>query len=228
MKQKYLFIASMALAGCGSMSESNKYWIQYKDIDQSVKEVSFWSREQFHSPSDVKGTVYQRDNLTHLATSTPLGEIYHIYDVNHIPMNVIFLDTKTQRSLNPQNAQDMAQLSKATQFDFYEFGKGRIAHAVFSAKAGLCQDFKSKRGVALKMATNYYTDDSYKGYYVSVIHAIIRHNGQHTDFAYTPAFSIADTKALAMTQALEKQDGERVAQMNLKEKVTLLTNIVCQ
>ncbi|WMS37251.1 hypothetical protein [Pasteurella multocida] len=78
------------------------------------------------------------------------------------------------------------------------------------------------------MATNYYTDDSYKGYYVSVIHAIIRHNGKHTDFAYTPAFSIADTKALAMTQALEKQDGERVAQMNLKEKVTLLTNIVCQ
>lgn len=58
MKQKYLFIASMALVGCGSMSESNKYWIQYKDIDQSVKEVSFWSREQFHSPSDVKGTVY--------------------------------------------------------------------------------------------------------------------------------------------------------------------------
>ncbi|EGP04888.1 hypothetical protein GEW_09187 [Pasteurella multocida subsp. gallicida str. Anand1_poultry] len=94
MKQKYLFIASMALAGCGSMSESNKYWIQYKDIDQSVKEVSFWSREPFHSPSDVKGTVYQRDNLTHLATSTPLGEIYHIYDANHIPMNVIFLDTK--------------------------------------------------------------------------------------------------------------------------------------
>ncbi|HHT7857042.1 hypothetical protein [Pasteurella multocida] len=228
MKQKFIFITSMALVGCtGLLEGDDEPWVKYKDIDASVKAVRFTVQERVGLQSDSKGIVYQREYFD-FDKSTLLGKVYHIYDANQTPMQVIFLDSKKKRSLNPKNEQDMMKLGKATQFDFYEFGKGRIAHVVFSAKTGLCQDFKSKRGVALKMATNYYTDEKYKGYYTSFIHAVIRQNGQHTDFTYSPDFSIEEAQTRTVVQASEKQDGEKLAQINLKEKVTLLSNIVCQ
>ena len=38
---------------------------------------------------------------------------------------------------------------------FYDFGHGRIGHAVFTAPNGICQDMKHGKGVSYKLVTNY-------------------------------------------------------------------------
>ena len=122
--------------------------------------------------------------------------------------------------------QDMAQLSKATQFDFYEFGKGRIAHAVFSAKTGLCQDFKSKRGVALKWRQITIPMPAIKAITSALFMPLSDTMGNIPISLIHRRFRLP-TRSACYDQALEKQDGERVAQMNLKEK-SVIDEYCCQ
>ncbi|TCP95092.1 hypothetical protein EDC44_11142 [Cricetibacter osteomyelitidis] len=214
--------ATFALTACSGLGLNGEDQIErpYKDIDGSVKFISFTKMETAYGSNDKKSVQGRAIK----SNGDILGYIYYIFDANGQAMNTLFL--KNQASLNPHNIEDMQKLAKAKIFNFYEFGKGRLAHAQYIAKNSLCSDFKSQNGIQLNIATNYYLD--FTNYYTSFISAKISKNSQPTGLSYRPDFTVSDPKILAQIQAQEQSNGQKLAESNLFEKISVLTNIVCR
>lgn len=214
------------LSACTFNSNPPLEFLSYQEIDGKIEKIRFMQKISSDN-SSVKGSAYQQTFFGDIPTSKEIGDIYHIYDANGQPMNVIFLmDGKT--SINPKNNEQIKALAKATKFDFYEFGKGRIAHAQFSAKKSICQDFKHKSGLAFKMATSYYLmPNQPNDFYASLISAHLKSNSEVVNFKYEPRYQINETKLLNTVKMEEKDQGEKAARLNLQEKYSLLTNIIC-
>ncbi|HGO5823183.1 TPA: hypothetical protein ACK3JW_000847 [Mannheimia haemolytica] len=229
MLKEVISLSTLAtlLSACSFNSNPALEFLPYQEIDGKVEKIRFMQTVSNSSEEAVKGSAYQQSFFGEVPTSKEIGNIYHIYDANGQPMNVIFLMNE-KTSINPKNEEQIKTLAKANKFDFYEFGKGRIAHAQFSGKKSICQDFKSKYGIALKIATSYYlTPNQPNEFYASLISAHLKSNSEVTNFSYVPKYQINDTKVLNEVKMQEKNHGEKVAHLNLQEKYSLLKNIIC-
>lgn len=216
---------SIFLSACSFNPNPPLEFLPYLEIDGKVEKIRFM-RTISSNNNDVKGSAYKQSFFGDLPTSKEIGNIYHIYDANGQPINVIFL-MDNKNSINPKNNEQIKALAKAKMFDFYEFGKGRIAHAQFSAKKSICQDFKSKSGIKFTMATSYYLNPLKNDFYASLISADLKSNSEVVNFSYRPIYQIDNKTLLNQVEKEEKNNGEKIARLNLQEKYSLLTNLVC-
>lgn len=232
MKKKNLLILSIALSlsACTlselGLGDESPNWRPYKDIDQSTQYIAFTSSTTAYFEShpkkirqDVIGRAYKKGKLD---SKDPIGYLFNIYDANGVSMATHF-STPTDKSLNPHQTEDTKKLAKAKKIDFYEFGKGRLAHAEFSAVKGMCEDFNGKNGVKIKMATNYYQD--YDNYYTSLLSANMSHK-EIKDMNYQPIIT-GDKSFINKINQQESKSGKELAYANLKEKSTIFVNIIC-
>ncbi|MCS4533903.1 hypothetical protein [Neisseria montereyensis] len=231
MLRKFVFgLGLLALASCSSMSgntgKDKMTWLIYKDIDKSMQAISFERKPSANNGQtdplyNSHGTALKR-NGTDNDYST-LGDLYYLVDNDGTKMSALFL--LGNESLNPRNKEDMRKLAQSKQFDFYEFGKGRTAHAQYSAKDNICKSFRSRQGVNVEMATSYYVGDNYANFYTSFISGNISRRDVKVN-NYTHSFSNRETQE-GLKETAEKY-GRNLARRNLIEKATLLINVVCQ
>ena len=227
MKKTYFLTALLVLfglTGCAAKKQELA-WLPYQALDGSTQAIGFMQISDAWGQKTAKqGTALQKVNFGDIETYQELGEIYYIYDVNQQPMRVMLLNGK--QSVNPHDPDALNILSQSQRLDFYEFGKGRIGHAQFTANSRLCADFASKKGVNLRMVTNYYATENQ--YFSSLITAKIFRDIKPQNAGYKASFFIDDKALLAQIQKEEQQHGKRLAIENLMEKVSLLAGVVCQ
>ncbi|MFZ7223098.1 hypothetical protein [Avibacterium avium] len=218
-----------ALSGCATQNDVP--WRPYKDIDGKIKEVSFTSiipSSEINKPwnerdlTQFQGYAEQRENNTTYA----LGDLSFLFTGNNHGMAIIF--KIGNRSLNPHKKQDIAQLSKASSFDFYEFGAYRLTHAKFTAPNGICKDFQGKQGVKLVMASNYYPQNSFTDFYTALINTKVQYNAPPKEVGYTPSFTGNTPDLQQEIKDVEKTKGRNLALANVKEKASILFNIICK
>ncbi|SEQ61097.1 hypothetical protein [Basfia succiniciproducens] len=228
-------ISGVFLTACGSSSKSGNdlKYIAYQDLNGKTQQVAFLKTLSTENNADPKtsisGEALQKANFGNLDTHQKIGDIYTIYDAQANPMNVIFVIPSRGKSFSPHKVDDMAQLAKEKSFDFYEFGKARIAHSQFSAKSAICRDYKAKSGVNVKIATTYYLDSGGENYLATLVGAqASRKNGEIRKFTYSPSFNIDNKKLQEQIQQEVSSHGEKVAKSNVIEKLSVLENIVCR
>ena len=233
MKTKNLLLLGtvLSLTACSTselgLDNGSPDWRPYKDIDQSTQYISFISTETAYEQShpnetraDSVGRAYRKSAKDH---EDLIGNLYYIYDA-HANNMAIYFGTENTKSLNPHQKEDIKKLAKAKKIDFYEFGKGRLAHAEFTANKSMCADFNGKNGVKVKMASNYYQD--YNNYYTSLLSATIsKHDIK--DVNYKPLVT-GSQSFIAESNKHEAKHGQQLGLANLKEKATLFTNIICR
>ncbi|WP_109078978.1 hypothetical protein [Aggregatibacter kilianii] len=233
MKKKTLLLLGtvLSLTACSmselGLSDDSPNWRPYKDIDQSTQYISFVSTTTAYAQShpnetrtDSVGRAYRKGAQ---GVEDLIGNLYYIYDA-HVNSMAIYFGTENANSLSPHQKEDVNKLAKAKKIDFYEFGKGRLAHAEFTAKKSMCTDFNGKNGVKVKMATNYYQD--YDNYYTILLSATISKQ-DIKDMNYKPLVT-GSSAFVAESKKHEAKQGQQLALANLKEKATIFTNIICR
>lgn len=222
-----------ALSGCVSGNDfANLDWRPFKDIDGSIQEIGFysWKVQTFQHGKTVERDAhmaYLAQPFGELKAKKALGEMYPLGRANeNSAMATIFL--LDGQSVNIYDEQNIKKLAQATTFDFYEFGGMRLSHAKFSAKKAICQDFKSKTGVNLLMTTNYYPENSFTDFYTALIDVQLRHNIAPTEIGYTPSFTGNNPQLQTVIKEQEQKRGKNMAVANIKEKASLLFNIICK
>ena len=203
-----------ALSGCVSGNDfANLDWRPFKDIDGSIQEIGFysWKVQTFQHGKTVERDAhmaYLAQPFGELKAKKALGEMYPLGRANeNSAMATIFL--LDGQSVNIYDEQNIKKLAQATTFDFYEFGGMRLSHAKFSAKKAICQDFK-------------------RDFYTALINVTLRHNSAPTEIGYTPSFTGNNEKLQTMIKAQEQKWGKNMAVANIKEKASLLFNIICK
>ena len=155
-----LFAAVTACAqatdGSWSALQDTKTGVQsrpYYEFGNVVQKISF--KKTGNPENGLKKpvlTVYRQGKL--------LGEAYNLEASHGSPLlPTLFL--VNGKSLNVNDGNDRKQLASAKRIDFYDFGHGRIGHAVFTAPNGICQDMKHGKGVSYKLVTNYVNFQDY-------------------------------------------------------------------
>ncbi|WP_439257752.1 hypothetical protein [Lonepinella sp. BR2271] len=232
VKLSIVALCSAFLIGCASDSEKVQ-WRPYKDIDGSIKEVSFITLKEQTVDKSKKYEPIER-HFANLAmpfgdkkTFKRLGEIFPLGRVNeNYSMATIFL--MNDKSFNIHQDESVQTLSKAKEFEFYEFGGMRLSHAKFTAKTEICQDFNGKNGVNLLMTTNYYPQNSFTDFYTALIEVNLQRKQPPQEIGYNASFTGSDTKLQAMMKQEEQQHGKDTAVANMQEKASILFNIICK
>ncbi len=222
-----------ALSGCAARDNfENLTWRPFKDIDGSIQEVGFYSWKVLDS-NNGKSTerdaymAYLAQPFGKLKAKKELGEMYPLGRANEDSATAtIFL--LNGKSVNIYDEQNIKALGQANNFDFYEFGGMRLSHAKFSAKKAICQDFKGKTGVELLMTTNYYPENSFTDFYTALIDVKLRHSVAPTEIGYTPSFTGHNEKLQKEIKAQEQKLGKNIVINNIKEKASILFNIICK
>lgn len=232
LKSTLIISSVIALTGCADLLDTSKdsfNWTPYSDIDGSTQYVDFFQRvisENEANKLDVaRGTAIQKTQFGNLGTYKTIGDLYASIDDDGYAMGTVFL--VGNKSLNPYSNDDINALSKSKEFDFYEFGKGRVGHAKFSAKKQVCQDFKKKNGINVIVATNYYDKEDRQSYYSSLIKAEIN-NKEIRLKDYKPTFTSNNEDKLKIMKQSEAKYGSKVAKDNLYEKASILINKICK
>lgn len=218
-----------AVAGCAS-SSSEIEWRPYKDIDGSIQHMSFQILEQVSLQNQQKQIIYRAykaERFGDIQLQKHLGDISALAK-NHqnYAMAAIFLLHGKSIDLADQTA--ISQLAQAKQFDLYEFGQFRLSHAQFQAKNAICQDFNGKNGVDLIMTGNYYPQNSFTDFATSLINVNLQAQSPPQQIGYTPSFSGQDAALQQLLRDDEKKMGKKIALANVKEKGSLLFNIICK
>ena len=195
----------------------------YVDLDSQIKSISF-EKIAGASDSDMKKPV-----LKARRGSKILGEIYQQEFSGNRLIPVMYLHN--EKSMNPSNEQDLKKLANAKTFEYYEFGQGRLSHAVFTAKNGICQDFKTQQGVHFNMSSNYYdlekntsSVDNYLTYQL---------NGMYAKDTFSideySAGVISEDKAFVekYTDSI-KQNGDKLPNANAAEKGRMIEQVICR
>ncbi len=195
----------------------------YVDLDSQIKSISF-EKIAGASDSDMKKPV-----LKARQGSKILGEIYQQEFSGNRLIPVMYLHNG--KSMNPSNEQDLKKLANAKKFEYYEFGQGRLSHAVFTTKNGICQDFKTQQGVHFNMSSNYYdleknisSVDNYLTYQLNGMYA----KGTFSIDEYS-AGVISEDKAFVekYTDSI-KQNGDKLPNANAAEKGRMIEQVICR
>lgn len=216
------------LTGCGVLSEGEPFtWRPYKDLDGSTHYMTFTEVYRVADEANRHYVAYRAKNVGNLKTRETLGTMYPLRSggIEDGKMQAIFL--LGDSSLNPHSPDDMAILQKAKTFDFYEFGNMRLGQVRYQAKSGICADFKSKEGVDLHIATNYYPNNSFTDYVTTTIKVKLNDKEVLDKISYSVDFSGDNAHLQKAMREQEKEHGRAVAVRNFSEKASVLANIVC-
>ncbi|MDO4430170.1 MAG: hypothetical protein Q4B95_02575 [Lonepinella koalarum] len=237
MKPSQIFKISViltALSGCSSQQADfgNPDWRPFKDIDGKIQEITFftWKSIQSEGGRTIEREIpraYLAKPFGNLKVKEELGEMYPLGKINdQSAMGTIFLlDGKSQ---NIYKKESVELLSKAKQFEFYEFGGMRLSHAKFSAKNGICQDFNGKNGVDLLMTTNYYPQNSFTDFYTALINVTLHRAKSPKEVGYRADFTGNNETLQAAMKAEEKKNSQKLVALNVQEKASLLFNMICK
>lgn len=231
-KLSVMILLSSLLIGCANDAKQLN-WRPYKDIDGAVKEVSFVTLTEQHTDKSQESQPTER-HFANLAipfgetkTVKRLGEIFPLGQLNnHYAIATIFL--VNDKSLNIYQAEDVQTLAKAKDFDFYEFGGMRLSHAKFTANSEICKDFNGKNGVNLLMTTNYYPQNSFTDFYTALLDVNLQSKQTPQEIGYNASFTGSDAKLQQRMKQDEQQQGKALAVANVKEKASILFNIICK
>lgn len=226
-----LFAAVTACAqttgGDWSALQDTKTGVQsrpYYEFGNVVQKISF---KQTGNPANgLKKpvlTVYRQGKL--------LGEVYNL-EGPLLP--TLFL--VNGKSLNINDGNDRKLLAAAKRIDFYDFGRGRIGHAVFTAPNGICQDMKHGKGVSYKLITNYIDFPDYpspENILIITAQGKYEQDGFMLDSTESRVTSANKGFARKMSEALKSKNGPETRQVNMAnaasaEKGRLLADYVCR
>lgn len=140
------------------------------------------------------------------------------------------------KSLNVNDGNDKKQLASAKRIDFYDFGHGRIGHAVFTAPNGICQDMKHGKGVSYKLVTNYIDFPDYPSpENILIITAQGKYLQDEFILDSTASRVTSANKEFARKygEALKSKNGPETRHVNMAnaasaEKGRLLADYICQ
>lgn len=140
------------------------------------------------------------------------------------------------KSLNVNDGNDKKQLASAKRIDFYDFGHGRIGHAVFTAPNGICQDMKHGKGVAYKLVTNYVNFPDYpspENILIITAQGKYEQDGFILDATESRVTSANKEFAKKYGEALKSKNGPETRHVNMAnaasaEKGRLLADYICQ
>ncbi|MCK3657673.1 hypothetical protein A4G18_02845 [Pasteurellaceae bacterium Pebbles2] len=221
--------AVLELAGCAT--QSTPEWRPYKDIDGKIKQVAFtqlMAADEMEHPEKMPDLKIFHGSARSKSGNeiSKLGNLIYLINGDKVAMAAIF--NVAGKSFNPQNAEFINPIAKAKSFDFYEFGLFRLSHAKFTAKTEICQDFNSKNGVDLLMTTNYYPENSFTDFYTALINVKLHRNNPPKEIGYTPSFTGQDERLQTELKSNEQKNGKQLATANIKEKASILFNIICK
>lgn len=172
-------------------------------------------------------TVYRQGKL--------LGEAYNLEASHGSPLlPTLFL--VNGKSLNVNDGNDKKQLASAKRIDFYDFGHGRIGHAVFTAPNGICQDMKHGKGVSYKLVTNYVNFPDYpspENILIITAQGKYEQDGFILDSTESRVTSANKEFARKYGEALKSKNGPETRHVNMAnaasaEKGRLLADYICQ
>lgn len=228
MKKRFIITCScLFLASCGLLSEEEPQWVTYKDINNQEKEITAFNTKQISWNNDKRNEanyleIHQRQGATYQI----LGAAYPLKQQDGSSMYTLFL--YKNRSFNPNKPSDMKELKTANTFDFYEFGKLRISQVHFSSNHGICQDFKSKQGVNMKLSTNYYSHNNTVDFYTNLIQVGISNSQLTTEIDFLAFLTLTNKKIESQLKQEVAENGLTLAKANIREKASLLFMICNQ
>jgi len=231
MKTSNILTMGLILTALSACSINNKpEWRPYKDIDGSIRHISFleWETWTFVDGKQQKRRVIEvskSQNFGDVKVRVPLGNLQALRTAENNFMGVLFIHNT--KDLNIHEKGNIQTLAKANAFEFYEFGQFRLSHAKFSAPNGICQDFNSKTGVKLLMTTNYYPENSFTDFYTALIEVKLQRNSPPQEIGYTPSFTGHNAKLQNEIKQQEQKSGKSLAIANIKETASILFNIIC-
>lgn len=237
MKLSQIFKISViltALSGCASQQAdfANPNWRPFKDIDGSIQEISFFTLKSFETKDGKRverefSEAYLAQPFGDIKAKKTLGEIYPLgKTANGVVLGTVF--RLEDKSLNIYDDESIKLLAKSKAFDFYEFGGGRLTHAKFTAKSGICQDFNGKTGVSLLMVSNYYPQNSFTDFYTALIDVKLQRTKAPQEVGYKASFTGNNAELQAAMKAEEKENSQKLVAINVQEKASLLFNIICK
>jgi hypothetical protein len=214
-----LFLTTLtvvAISGCSTSAKQAQQARAYQDIDGSVQEIIFTdhtlNEQQLNDIRVARGQAANKKGV--------IGEIYALRDGSGL------LLTDGTKSFSPYESTEMRMLANAKAFDLYEFGRGHMGHAKFSAKNGMCKDFNGKNGINLTMATNYYDVKSLSDYHTLFVNVDINNKViLSKDIGYKASFTTSDKAVDAKMREAEKQSGQKVALSNIEKTASILLGI---
>ncbi len=229
MRLKLLTVWScVVLTGCGVLSEGEPLiWRPYKDLDGSTQYMTFTEVYRVADKTNRHNIAYRAKTFGDIKARETLGTMYPLRSGGAEDGKMVAIFLLENNSLNPHSVEDIALLQKAKTFDFYEFGNMRLGHVRYQAKNSICADFKSKVGVDLHIATNYYPDNSFTDYVTTTIKVKLNHKEVLDKIGYSANFSGDNAHLQKAMREQEKEHGRAVAVRNLSEKASVLANIVC-
>ncbi|TDQ59443.1 hypothetical protein EDC45_0090 [Mesocricetibacter intestinalis] len=227
---------SAGLVACSSMKPQGKAqraeesWLKYRDIEGVEREATFVPRAASELQTDDSalplGTVLQKVSEGKVIHRHRLGELYNKTDTHE--QQFMILVKYGEKSLNPNRAEEMAELMKADAFDFYQFGNYRILHARFQAPRAMCKDIRTRAGVKLEMAVNYYQEQDPAQYYSILLkHHISLKKPLSYNVRYRPYFSASEQVTALGLQDLDNLYGQDLATMEVVDKSLLLLGDIC-
>ena len=231
-----LFAAVTACAqttdgGWSALLQDTKTGVQsrpYYEFGNVVQKISF--KKTGNPENGLKKpvlTVYRQGKL--------LGEAYNLEASHGSPLlPTLFL--VNGKSLNVNDGNDKKQLASAKRIDFYDFGHGRIGHAVFTAPNGICQDMKHGKGVSYKLVTNYIDFPDYPSpENILIITAQGKYLRDEFILDSTASRVTSANKEFARKygEALKSKNGPETRHVNMAnaasaEKGRLLADYICQ
>ena len=226
-----LFAAVTACAqttgGDWSALQDTKTGVQsrpYYEFGNVVQKISF--KKTGNPENGLKKpvvTVYRQGKL--------LGEAYNL-EGTLLP--TLFL--VNGKSLNINDGNDRKLLAAAKRIDFYDFGRGRIGHAVFTTPNGICQDMKHGKGVSYKLVTNYIDFPDYpspENILIITAQGKYEQDGFILDSTESRVTGANKEFARKMSESLKSKNGPETRQVNMAnaasaEKGRLLADYVCR
>lgn len=237
MKFSQLFITGSiltALLGCTSNQTdfSKPNWRPFLDIDGTKQEISFFTFKSLEANNGettekIISRAYIAQPFGELKAKKELGEIYPLGKTS----NGIFLGTIFKlkgNSLNIYDNENIKLLAQSKSFDFYEFGAMRLTHAKFTAQTAICEDFNRKSGVDLLMVSNYYPQNSFTDFYTALINVKLQRSKLPKKIGYKANFTGDNLALQTAMKNEEKENGQKLVAINIREKADLLFNIICK
>ena len=140
-----------------------------------------------------------------------------------------YVDTKDQRTLDPNSSQDAQDLASSVEFEVYVMNEDFSSRSVFVSGAGVCNGFEGDFGVDFTNSTNNYVnrgDDSQ--YYGGITGASLYREGDPKNVQYVPIYVINDSQLEKEIREREKQHTKQVVKDKISVSKDLLDKMVCK
>ncbi|WP_410679018.1 hypothetical protein [Avibacterium paragallinarum] len=201
-------------------------WIKFIDNKGNVQEATFF-KTVTTKKEDSKGSINIKTTFSGVTSHRELADLYLLdaYDEN-IYLGIV--NKSGDRYFSPYSKDNILNLKAERYFDLYEIGKGRVSQTTYFSKNKLCQDFISKNGILLNIASNYYDLRNENTFYTLFIKAKLNNKKilDKVDYSYEITANTAQQKE-EIKRAITDQEVEKLVLVNLSEKAGFLDHFIC-